>query len=111
MRDTNTNHDIDIVSVDDKGDTKFIVYVYMNRGEHEGNVGVSLYSYSREQNECEELLFIPFTKSYEILKESIGKLSYVSENIMYIMINDCVYSIDLVGDEYVQIISGLDDGM
>lgn len=111
LRDTNTNHDIEIVSVDDKGDTKFIVYGYMNRGEHEGNVGVSLYSYSREQNECEELLFIPFTKSYEILKESIGKLSYVSENIMYIMINDCVYSIDLVGDEYVQIISGLDDGM
>ena len=109
LRDINDNHDIEIVSIDDGGNLKFIVYGYMNRGKHEGSVGVALYSYSTEENVCKELLFIPFTRSYQILKESIGKLSYVREDVMYIMINDCVYSIDLNGNEYVQIVSGLND--
>ena len=109
LRNINDNHDIEIVSIGDNGNLKFLVYGYMNRGEHEGSVGVALYSYSTEDNVCRELLFIPFTRSYQILKESIGKLSYVREDIMYIMINDCVYSIDLSGNEYVQIVSGLKD--
>ncbi len=109
LRDNNDNHDIEIVSIDDSGNLKFLVYGYMNRGEHEGSVGVALYSYSTEENVCKELLFIPFTRSFQILKESIGRLAYVREDVMYIMINDCVYSIDLNGNEYVQIVSGLTD--
>lgn len=109
IRDTNDNHDIEIVSIDDDGNLKFIIYGYMNRGRHEGSIGVALYSYNVQENICRELLFIPFTRSYQILKESIGKLSYVREDVMYIMINDCVYSIDLSGNEYVQIVSGLKD--
>ncbi|MBE5925973.1 MAG: hypothetical protein E7270_03325 [Lachnospiraceae bacterium] len=109
LRDINDSHDLEIVSIDDSGNLKFIVYGYMNRGKHEGSVGVALYSYSTEENVCRELLFIPFTRSYQILKESIGKLSYVRDDVMYIMINDCVYSIDLNGNEYVQIVSGLND--
>lgn len=110
IRNRNDNHAIKIVSLDDEGNMKFFVYGYMNRGEHEGSVGIALYDYNSEENLCSERLFIPFTRSYDILKESMGKLAYVNEKIMYIMINDCVYSIDLKGNEYVQIISGLKDG-
>lgn len=109
LRNRNDNHDIRIVSIDDEGNVRFIVYGYMNKGVHEGSVGVALYSYSVKNNECEELLFIPFAKSYEILKESIGRLAYVSKDVMYIMMSDCIYSIDLKGNEYVQIVSGLKD--
>lgn len=111
MRNTGEEHDMKIVNVDKNGNMEFMVYGYMNRGEHEGNVGIALYKYTKESNLVEETVFIPFTRSYQILKETIGKLMYVNDkNIMYIMLNDCIYSIDLTGNEYVQIISGLKDG-
>lgn len=108
IRDANRDNDFQIVSVDNDGNTEFIVYGYMNRGEHEGMVGVSLYEYNKEKNIVEEKIFIPFTRQYEILKETMGKLSYVNKNnVMYVMLSESVYSIDLTGSEYVQIISGL----
>lgn len=107
-RNVNENCNIQIVSVDDNGNTEFIVYGYMNRGEHEGMVGVSLYGYNLEKNVVNEKIFIPFTRQYGILNEMLGQLFYVNENdIMYIMLSDCVYSVDLTGSEYVQVISGL----
>lgn len=111
IRDMNDNNEIQIVSVDDDGNVEFLVYGYMNRGDHEGMVGVALYQYDIESNIVKERVFIPFTKPYQILKETVGKLAYVNKNnIMYMMLNDSVYSIDLTGSEYVQIISGLKDG-
>lgn len=111
VRNTNDEHDMKIISVDKNGDVEFLVYGYMNRGEHEGNVGVALYKYSKESNVVKETVFIPFMRSYGILRETIGRLLYVNESdVMYIMLNDCIYSIDLTGNEYVEIISGLKDG-
>lgn len=111
MRNTNQEHDMKIVNVNKNGNMEFMVYGYMNRGEHEGGVGIALYKYTKETNLVEETVFIPFTRSYQILKETIGKLMYVNESgVMYIMLNDCIYSIDLTGNEYVQIISNLKDG-
>ncbi|MDE7433477.1 MAG: hypothetical protein K2N34_16395 [Lachnospiraceae bacterium] len=109
-RDSNINNDIQIVSVDDDGNTDFIVYGYMNRGGHEGMVGVSLYSYNAKENIVLEKIFIPFTRQYGILKETMGRLSYLNKNnVMYVMLSDSVYSVDLTGSEYVQIISNLTD--
>lgn len=111
IRDANTDNGIRVVSVDEKGNTEFIVYGYMNRGEHEGMVGVSLYRYNIEENIVEEKIFIPFTRQFDILKETMGRLSYVNQkNVMYVMLSDSVYSVDLSGSEYVQIISNLSDG-
>lgn len=111
IRDANSDNDFQIVSVDNDGNTEFIVYGYMNRGEHEGMVGVSLYEYNHKKNVVEEKIFIPFTRQYEILKETMGKLFYVNnDNNMYVMLSDSVYSIDLTGSEYVQIISNLKEG-
>lgn len=108
MRDENNNNNIKIISVDDEGNTKFVVYGYMNRGKHEGMVGVSLYSYDAKKNIVEEKIFIPFTRQFAILEETMGKLCYINEdNIMYIMLNDSLYSIDLTGSEYVEVISNL----
>lgn len=111
VRNTNNEHNMKIISVNKDGNVEFLVYGYMNRGEHEGNVGVALYNYSKESNVVRETVFIPFTRRYGILRETIGKLLYVNDsNVMYIMLNDCIYSIDLTGNEYVEIISGLKDG-
>lgn len=111
VRNTNNEHSMKIISVNKNGNVEFLVYGYMNRGEHEGNVGVALYNYTKESNVVRETVFIPFTRNYGILCETIGKLLYVNaSNVMYIMLNDCIYSIDLTGNEYVEIISGLKDG-
>ena len=110
VRDENSNNNIKIISLDDEGNTEFIVYGYMNRGEHEGMVGVSLYNYDSKKNIVEEKIFIPFTRQFGILEETMGKLCYINDdNIMYIMLNDSLYSIDLTGSEYVEVISDLSE--
>ena len=49
-----SQHDIDLVRVSKNGDIDFVLYGYMNRGEHEGCVGTAVYHYSSEQNVIEE---------------------------------------------------------
>ncbi len=105
-RDNHTDSDVFIVSVDDNGDTEFVVSGYMNRGEHEGMVGVSLYSYDAEKNIVNEKIFIPFARQYEVLRQMMGQVFYVNDNnTMYLMISDNLYSMDLTGSEYVSIVS------
>ena len=50
MRIDNNSFDIEILSTDAKGNTMFIVYGYMAKGAHEGQVGVALYQYNYEKN-------------------------------------------------------------
>ena len=110
-RNGNTNSQVRVVSVDPDGNTEFVVYGYMNRGEHEGMTGVSLYGYDIKKNEVTEKIFIPFTRQYGMLKEMIGQMFYVNaRDVMYIMLNEGVYSVDLTGSEYVQVIAGLKQG-
>ena len=42
-REQHGEHDVNIVRVDDAGDVTFVVYGYMNRGNHEGEVGAAVY--------------------------------------------------------------------
>lgn len=108
---TNFNgSDIKILSLDEVGNISFIVYGYMTRGRHEGQVGVGLYKYDSVVNNIEEKMFIPYTKSYEILKKDIEKLSYInSRNQMFILMDGTVYSIDLETNETETIASNLDE--
>ena len=81
FRDTGSNderndisqHDIRIVRVDENGDIDFVLYGYMNRGQHEGQTGTAVYHYSAEQNAIEEQFFLRSLKSWEFLKEDMEK--------------------------------------
>lgn len=66
-------HNIRIISVEKNGSTAFAVYGYMNRGAHEGEVGVDIYYYDIEKNVVQEKAFIPSTKSFAIAEEELGK--------------------------------------
>ena len=47
-------------------------------------------------NTVEEMLFIPTTLSYQVVKEQLGTLMYVSDNgYFYLTISDQVYKINL----------------
>jgi hypothetical protein len=96
------------MDVEDNGDITFIVYGYMNRGAHEGELGVSLYQYTYGDNSVEEYLFIPLEMSYERIEENVGDIAYLnSDNSFYIMINDSVYAIELNSREVMTEIVGL----
>lgn len=71
-------HGIKPLEIDGVGNARFIVYGYMNRGNHEGEVGVALYFYDKSMNTIEEELFIPYRKSFEILEKDIKRLAYLS---------------------------------
>ncbi|MCD8119661.1 MAG: hypothetical protein LUE29_09340 [Lachnospiraceae bacterium] len=104
-------YDIRIISMDSDGSMKFMVYGYMNSGLHEGQVGIALYSYDSETLTTTEEIFLAYDKSYEYLKEVIGKIAYInSDGSFYLMIEDSLYYMDFVGRESVLMTDGLVDG-
>ena len=74
-------HDIKIIRVDEAGSISFCVYGYMNRGIHEGDVGIGVYYYDALSGTVEEEVFVSTDKSYEVLKAELGQLMYVNEHL------------------------------
>ena len=98
------------MEADDDGNIHFIVYGYMNRGEHEGEVGVSLCRYDAKKNDVSELIYIPVDVPYDVLSENVGEVAYIGANgAFYILLDDSLYSIDLTSKEKMTEISGLTD--
>lgn len=89
-------HDIEIIRVDEAGSITFVVSGYMNRGEHEGQVGIGVYYYDGISYTVEEKVFIPSDKSYGVLQAELGNLMYVNEQKeFYFMLSDNIYKIDM----------------
>jgi hypothetical protein len=106
-----SEHDISIVRLDEAGSVDFIVSGYMNRGEHEGEVGVGVYHYDGISHTVEEEIFIPVDQSYQILKAELGQLLYENDQgELYLMMDGDVYCINLQTQTAGRIISELKDG-
>lgn len=91
------SHGIKILNVDETGNVIFIVYGYMNRGSHEGNMGVEIYEYNGMLNTVEELMFIPYDKSYATLKTDIDQLSYINKSgVFYVYLDGVILAMNLV---------------
>ena len=104
-------HDIRVLTVEETGNILFLVYGYMNRGSHEGCVGVVLYAYNSMTNTVEEMAYIPYDKSYELLKTDIEKLSYVSRTgNYYFMLDESVYAVDVRSHSIQTLVTGLQEG-
>lgn len=98
-------HAVKILDVAEGGNVQFAVYGYMNRGRHEGEVGIQLYAYNSEQNTIEELLYIPYDKSYAVLAAQMERLLYLNrEQKLYLLLDDEVYGIDLAQKTYTRLI-------
>lgn len=111
VRIENSNFDIEILSTDAKGNTMFIVYGYMAKGAHEGQVGVALYTYNYEDNLVKELVFVPSNKPFDIFKDSVGKFAYMTEeNLLYFMVGNSIYTVTMDSNEYMQLVTGLTKG-
>ena len=88
-------NDIKILRLQDNGDIVFSVYGYMNRGIHEGKVGIAVYQFTAEKDRMEEVLFIENNKPYDILEEDMETLMYLNEDgEFYYFDNDCIVKVD-----------------
>lgn len=90
-------HKIKILNIDEGGNVFFLVYGYMNRGRHEGQVGISLSFYDSSVNTVEEMIYIPCDCSQDILMEEVDQLAYINKNgKLYLMWENRMYGIDIV---------------
>lgn len=103
-RTTYRQHGIKILDVDEGGNVGFAVYGYMNRGRHEGEVGIQLCAYDSAVNTVEEVVYIPYKKSYAVLKAEMEQLLYLNrEQQLYLTLENKVYGIDLVEKTYEEL--------
>lgn len=109
---THDEHDVQIISVDKKGNTTFVVTGYMNKGIHEGLVGVAVYHYDRETNTVAEKAFVKSHKGYELMREELGQMVYFSQsrNVLYVMQSGALYALDMEADTRDVLARGLEDG-
>ena len=92
---TYDENNIKILNMDNSGNIVFAVYGYMNRGEHEGKVGISVFEFTAEKDKIDEVLFIENNKPFNILKEDMETLLYLNEaGEFYYFDNDCIVKVD-----------------
>lgn len=101
-----SQHDMKILDVDEGGNVRFAVYGYMNRGRHEGEVGIEFYYYDSALNTVEEAIYIPYSKTYAVLAQEMEQLLYMNrENQVYLFLENTVYGIDLMKKNYEKVVT------
>lgn len=103
------DHEIQIIDVDSEGNAWFSVCGYMNGGEHDGEMGISLFHYSYADNIVKEYVFIPVNVPFNLMRGNVGDVSYINGDTYYVKINQYLYSIDLISGEYMLITDRLYD--
>ncbi len=105
-------HDIRLLSVDEGGNIRFLVYGYMNRGRHEGEVCAGVYYYDSALNTIEEEVTIPYNGSFSSLRSNLDLLSYEDRsNNFYFYLSGSIYRIRM-GSARTEVVSsgiGVDD--
>ena len=102
------DHGYKILQVDEAGNVTFLVYGYMNRGRHEGECGVQVSFYSSTLNVVEELAFIPYTRSADILHADLENLAYVNgKNDLYLMLDGDICHVSLDDQRWERIAGSL----
>lgn len=105
-------HGIHVMEMDKSGNIKFIVYGYMNRGEHEGKNGIGVYEYDADSGKVDEKAFIPVKIQYENLKDEIEKGAYLSDSgKFYFELDGAYYQVDLDSRESKTIAKNISNGM
>ena len=97
VRNKVSDHSIRILGMDKAGNTTFAVTGYMNRGSHEGQVGINIFYYNIETNSIEEKAFISSNKTAAVAEKELGRFSYYStkQNYLYLLVDGTLYEIDV----------------
>ena len=107
-----SDHEIKILSVDEGGNIRFLLYGYMNRGKHEGEVLAGLYYYDSSLNTIEEEVIIPYNGSYDRIRSNLDLLAFEDRaNNFYFYLSGTIYRIRM-GSARTEILAsgiGVDD--
>ena len=102
--------DVKILDVEENGNVSFMVYGYMNRGTHEGEVGIEVCYYNSLMNTIEEQIFIDYDKSPQILIEDLEKMAYINKNNeLFILVDGAICKIDIDRKTSRTVVSGLEE--
>ena len=76
------------------------------RGRHEGETGIQIISYDNSLNTIEEEVYIPYSKSYAVLKDEMEQLLYRNrQQHVYFFLENGVYDVDLENRSAEQLVS------
>ncbi len=110
LRSTYDQHYILLLNIDESGTMDYVVYGYMNSGNHEGECGIDLYHYDAIADVSTEQVFIESTSSYQILNANFSDLLYeTADNEFYIMVNGTLLYMNLNDLTTEELLTGLDD--
>ncbi len=102
------DHDIRVLTIDEGGNIRFMVYGYMNRGRHEGEICASIYYYDSSFNTIEEEVCIPYGGSYQMYKNNVEILSYSDQTSrFYLYLDGSIYRVLLDSHQAERIASGI----
>lgn len=105
---TNQNNSIKILSIDEAGNVEFIVAGYMNRGTHEGRVGIAVYVYNASTNTVEEQVFIPSSWSEDIIMAYADKIATLGNSSQfYVILGSDLIAVDLAGRTYESVVDNM----
>lgn len=109
-RTTYDKSNVKILDVEENGNVTFAVYGYMNRGSHEGEVGVEICYYNSVVNTIEEQIFIQYDKSPMILLSEVENFFYMNNsNKLYTMLDGTLYEVDLSMKKYEVMVTDLSE--
>ncbi len=101
---------IHILNIDEAANVTFAVSGYMNRGTHEGLVGMAVYMYDSQLNTIEEQAFIPVNYHQDILRAYSDKMLHAGTNgKLFFLFEGDVYMVDLSSRSQKKIIENLTD--
>lgn len=111
VRTMHGEHAIKILDVDEGGNVAFAVYGYMNRGRHEGEVGIQIYNYDNALNTIEEIVYVPYRNTYAVLAVEMEQLLYLNrEQMLYLSLDSIIYEVNLQEKTYSQLVNIEQDG-
>lgn len=101
-------NDIRVLSVDEAGNVQFAVYGYINRGTHEGKMGVAVYLFNGVLNTIEEEAFIPYNRSFATLESDVERLMYLNSNEeLFVYLGGSIFCINLNDNSYTVVAKDL----
>ena len=111
IRSNYNHHNVRLLSLQDDGSADFMVSGYMNRGRHEGVVGLAFYHYDGASNTIEEKFFAPVSLSFDQLEAQLRELTCFHENgMLYLMLGGTAYGIETGSGEYIVLEENLTEG-
>ena len=99
-------HNINIMEFADDGNLTFSVYGYMNRGDHEGKLGIGLFTFDYSTLEVDVECNVP----YEAMKTETSRLTYYDGQKFYYMMGGKVNAVDIKNRKQSYIAENLSAG-